>query len=185
MVAVDLSLITYAPYSALCPAVKVTIANEDGTSFDSSIFNYANGLLVIETSDIADVGTYNMQLIASFDDVSYNQVSTIPFSVILIEECARAQVTNLGQSSMMSPPNYYYRGETHFNVAPFISSLPECEVTYTCTERRYNLCNLETEVTSASFDSNSGVYRFSSTDNSQYQTDVITFTITGRAGAST
>ena len=79
MIAVDMSLITYMPYSALCPQVKVTIANEDGTAFNSSIFNYANGLFVIETSDASDVDTYNMQLIASFDDVSYNQVSSIPF----------------------------------------------------------------------------------------------------------
>ena len=70
----------------------------------------------------------------------------------------------------MDPVDYRYMDSATFSLKPFEVLPVECLVSYTCHEPIYNLCNYESETTSASFDAVYGVFTFTSNDVATFGT---------------
>ena len=76
----------------------------------------------------------------------------LPFTVMLIDYCQSARVQNPGQVTTTDPVDYYYSDSATFKVEPFLVSPVECQVTYSCAEPLFNLCDYSSESTTATFD---------------------------------
>ena len=169
----------------LCPSIIFSITTDDGKQIDDEIFSFQEpNKLIIDTRDMSTVGQYDMKLHAKFEGDRYAQKAEIPFTVNMIEECADANVIDTGSGDVPSQ-FYYYNGIVEFKLDnPFVVQPIECRIVYTCEEERFNLCNVDTDDTKTSFNTQTGTLQFSSTDVEMYGTQEIIFKITGFAGPS-
>ena len=100
--------------------------------------------------------------------------------------CGTTTLTNPGQ--VTDPTEYNYSGSAQFTVNTFTVSPPECSIIYSCSmlvgPDGYDLCNYSDELTTASFDTFTGDYSFTSTDFPTFKDQTITFETTVTSGNS-
>ena len=100
----------------------------------------------------------------------------------MIDYCASAVVKNTGHEEYTI--NYSYKGTIEYKTTPLVVSPQECEITYTCYEPTYGLCDLTTDTTSASFDQKTAIYTFGTSDFTRFRTQSIVLQITGQSALS-
>ena len=127
------------------------------------------------------MGSFTLKVTAGFTGDSYMQTSEYPFTVNLVDYCAAPTLTTPSQTSVV---DYYYSEHATFNLTPFTIAPDVCHVTYYCSEPLYNLCDYSDGTTSASFNSTSGIFSFTSTNMQTFSTQAFTITITGTSGAT-
>ena len=121
-------MIEISPASSVCPDLVLDVVNIDGTklSNENFSFNATSSEFWIQSINTDDVGQYKFSLVAKFADEKYIQQSEILFTVLLIDYCAFATVTNQGQSEYII--DYSYEGTVEFVTTFFTVSPIECEI---------------------------------------------------------
>ena len=118
-------------------------------------------------------GIYDLKIVASYEGSVYQQTDEFEFVVKLIDYCADSVVTNPGQASTTVPYDYYYSGTANFEMVPFTVSPSECNITYTCSEPEYGLCNYFQGSTRSMFVPETGKFAFSSSDVEKFGSQTI------------
>ena len=93
--------------SAGCPSILFSFLDVNTASTpDATIFSYVPGTLTlsISSSDFADVGLFNLKLIANFD--GYSNTGELDFTVTLHDACSSTTLTVA--SSIISSVNLSY-----------------------------------------------------------------------------
>ena len=80
--------------TATCPAIELDVLNNNGSALDSTVFTFTSGTSTfeIESSDTAEVATYNLKVTAKYTGASYININELPFTVIVDDPCSVASL---------------------------------------------------------------------------------------------
>ena len=107
--------------------------NQDDSPLNSLAMIYSENIkdLVVNCADVAQVGMYDLKVVAKYDDPTYPPEDIYPFQLELIDLCLAPTITVTGQ---MPVPDYEYAGTATFTLAPFTISPGACAIAYSCTK---------------------------------------------------
>ena len=171
-ISLDPAMVTQSHKSSLCPPYHINIFSDETNLPSGLFFEYDTDskLLKIDTKDPLHAGSYDLKVIASYQGSLYSQTDEHPFTVNLVDYCATTTVMNPGQASTTVPYDYYYSGTTNFELVPFVVSPAECNITYSCIELEYGLCNYFEGTTRSMFVPETGKFAFTSKDIDKFGT---------------
>ena len=73
----------------MCPDIVFEVVNDHGLPIDSDVFHFDGvSSFTISTSDEGKTGTYDLNLEAQYDGPQYTVISTLEFSVDILDLCS-------------------------------------------------------------------------------------------------